>query len=133
MANAKYLPSPKIWAPENKADFQAKIDAQENEIAAYQKRQEERDAQYQALVEKQSQNDQRWEDLANRADPGTQSWAGLAINPLSRPAAVVKQAEVSEKVQGMMVRQLERAWRTSENPAEREAAYAALMQMQGTQ
>src|SRR5271154_1187036 len=113
--------------------FQAKIDAQEETINAYQKQQAERDAQYQALMEKQNQTDQRWEDLANRADPGTQSWAGLAINPLSRPAAVVKQADISDKVQGMMVRQLERAWRTSENPAEREAAYAALTKMQSAQ
>ena len=73
------------------------------------------------------------EDLANKADPGTQSWAGIALNPLRSPAGVVKQAEVSDRVQGMMVRQLERTWRTSENPAEREAAYAALTKMQGAQ
>lgn len=27
VAGAKYVPSPKIWAPENKADFQSKMDA----------------------------------------------------------------------------------------------------------
>ena len=113
------------------APFQEKITAQETELAAYQQREAERDAQFKALLEDQQKNNQRWEDLANKADPGTQSWAGIALNPLRSPAGVVKQAEVSERVQGMMVRQLERAWRTSENPAEREAAYAALCKMQG--
>jgi hypothetical protein len=112
--------------------FQERISAQENQNTEYQRQLAERDAQIKQLMDEQQKNSQRWEDLANKADPSTASFAGLALNPLSRPAGVVKQADVSDRVQGMIVRQLERAWRTSENPAEREAAYAALCKMQGT-
>lgn len=112
--------------------FQDKISAQENELAAYRQREEERDAQYKALLDEQQKNNQRWEDLANRPDPGSASFAGLALNPLRQsPAGIVKTAEVSQQIQGMMVRQLERTWRTSENPAEREAAYTALQKYKG--
>ena len=74
----------------------------------------------------------RWEALADSADPSTTSFAGLALRKTA-PAGIVKQAEVSERVQGMMMRQLERTWRTSENPAEREAAYAALNRMKNNE
>jgi hypothetical protein len=112
--------------------FEQKISAQEEIIAQYQQRDAERDAQLKALTDEQTKNNQRWEALADKADPSTQNWAGLAINPLQRPAGVVKTAEVSDRVQGMIVRQLERAARTSENPAEREAAWTALYKMQSS-
>jgi hypothetical protein len=70
----------------------------------------------------------RWDALANQADPSSASFANLALNPLQKPARPVDvQKNADDRVQAHMMRQLERAWRTSENPAEREAAYAALM------
>ena len=113
--------------------FQVKVTALGEQNANYQKALEERDALIKSLQEEQQKNNQRWEDLANRPDPGTASFAGLALNPsvVRQPAAVVKQAEVAEKAQQMIVRQLERTARVSENPAEREAAWTALMKIQG--
>jgi predicted ribosome quality control (RQC) complex YloA/Tae2 family protein len=77
--------------------------------------------------------DQRWDALASQADPSTAAFTGLAFNPVVRnaPAGITKTAEANKSVQSMMMRQLERTWRTSENPAEREAAYAALLKYQG--
>ena len=112
--------------------FQAQITAQSEQLAA----QTEKITQYQALLDTQqgriNEYDKRWEALANTADPSTSAFSGLALRKAANPAGVVKQAEVSEHVQGMMMRQLERTWRTSENPAEREAAYSALNKMKNT-
>lgn len=70
----------------------------------------------------------RWEAVANSADPSTKGFTGLAMNPVikTQPAAVVKTAEIAERTQHMIRDNLVRTYRTSSNPAEREAAYAAL-------
>lgn len=64
--------------------------------------------------------------LADQPDPSTAAFAGIAVNKSSRPAGVPTQAEIAERTQTMVMRQLDRAYRTSENPAEREAAFQAL-------
>jgi hypothetical protein len=70
----------------------------------------------------------RWEAAADRADPLTSAWTGIAFNPVrksARPEAVTSIAENAERTQ-QVKRQLEHTWRSSENPAEREAAWAEL-------
>ena len=113
--------------------FQAQITAQTDKIAEYQQLlevQQQKMATQQETIEVYGK---RFEALANTADPSTSAFTGLALRKAANPAGVVnKQAEVSEHVQGMMMRQLERTWRTSENPAEREAAYSALNKMKNT-
>jgi hypothetical protein len=85
-----------------------------------------------AKVEEQQQvisaQEKRWEDAALLPDPNTAGFAGFALNPIrkSRPADVTKTAEFAEHTQRMIARQLQRTARTSENPAEREAAWAEL-------
>jgi phage head maturation protease len=112
--------------------FEEKINAQNKHIdeqtALLSSYQEKMEAQAKELESHQA----RWDALANQADPSTAAFKNLTLNPAqrpSRPADVTKSAE--DRVQGMMVRQLERAWRTSENPAEREAAYDALQKYKG--
>lgn len=60
-------------------------------------------------------------------------WNALAFEPPKNAETVVKQRtqDANERVQGMMIRQLQRVWRTSENPKEREAAYTAMMKYRG--
>ncbi len=112
--------------------FQAQITSQSQMMEA----QTQKIAEYQQLLETQqnriNEYDKRWEALADTASPSTNAFTGLALRKATGPAAIAKQAEVSEHVQGMMMRQLERTWRTSENPAEREAAYSALNKMKST-
>ena len=106
--------------------LQVKITSQEEMLASYQQR-------WEAQQEEIKKHEARWEALANERDPSSAAFTGLAINPVrtAPPAGIAQQAEVSKSVQGMMMRQLERTWRTSENPAEREAAYGALLKYQG--
>jgi hypothetical protein len=81
-------------------------------------------------------SDERFEALANIADPTTNAFTGMAFNPVkkaARPAGVPSQAEIAERTQQMMMRQLDRTWRTSENPAEREAAFTALQKYRSTE
>ena len=68
-----------------------------------------------------TEQEARWEGIADAADPKTTSWAGLAMKSV-QPVAVTKQAEIAERTQQMIDRQLSHIWRTSENPYEREAA-----------
>jgi hypothetical protein len=70
----------------------------------------------------------RFEKLADLADPSTAGFVGM-MNPVQkgRPAGVPAQAEIAERTQQMMIRQLQRTARMSDNPAEREAAQDALM------
>lgn len=106
------------------------------EIASLKEENSSYKQQVEDLRNKEAVNSQRWDALANQPDPSTAAFAGLALNPAvvkNSPAAITKQADVHEKVQGMMMRQLERTWRTSENPAEREAAYNALCKYRETQ
>ena len=97
----------------------------------------EENTSYKSQLESQrselDENRQRWEALADQPDPSKAAFSGLALNPAisGRPAGVVEKADHSERVQSMIARQLERTWRTSENPAEREAAYNALLRYKG--
>lgn len=113
---------------EQMAPLQEKIAAQENLISEYQQKME-------AQQDELGKHAKRWEALADERDPSSAAFTGLAINPMNfqrpAPAGIAQQAEISKGVQGMMMRQLERTWRTSENPAEREAAYNALLKYQG--
>jgi hypothetical protein len=75
-----------------------------------------------------SEQEARWETAANLPDPKTASWGGLALNMVNknaRPAAVTETAENAERTQAIK-RQLNHIWRTSENAAERENAWAEL-------
>ncbi len=77
--------------------------------------------------------EERFEKLANIADPSTNAFTGIAMNPVKKsahPAGVPSQAEIAERTQQMMIRQLQRNARISDNPAEREAAWAALEKYQ---
>ncbi len=97
----------------------------------------------QELIEKQNSTieehqkfiaaqDERWQKVADLTDPISAGFSGLALNPINKNrGGVAKQAEIAERAQQMMVRQLERTWRTSENPAEREAAFTALSKYPG--
>lgn len=113
---------------EQMAPLQEKIAAQESLITEYQQKME-------AQQDELGKHAKRWEALADERDPSSAAFTGLAINPMNfqrqAPAGIAQQAEISKGVQGMMMRQLERTWRTSENPAEREAAYNALLKYQG--
>jgi hypothetical protein len=114
--------------------FEERIAAQDKRIEDLLSENASYKQQVDSLREKEEVHDRRWEALANERDPSTTAFPGLALNPAmhtTRPAGIVQQAEISKSVQGMMMRQLERTWRTSENPAEREAAYAALLKYQG--
>ena len=72
-----------------------------------------------------SEQEARWEAKADEPDPSTSSWRGLALKS-ARPVGVAKQAEIAERTQHMIDRQLNHVWRTSENPFEREAARSEL-------
>lgn len=113
---------------EQMAPLQERITAQENLITEYQQKIE-------AQQDELGKHAKRWEALADERDPSSAAFTGLALNPMNfqrqAPAGIAQQAEISKGVQGMMMRQLERTWRTSENPAEREAAYNALLKYQG--
>jgi hypothetical protein len=112
----------------------AKITALEERNASYEEKIEAQNSEIDTYRQRLTVNDQRWDALANQPDPSTAAFAGLALNnPAQKnaPAGIVKQAEHHERIQGMMMRQLERTWRTSENPAEREAAYNALLRHKG--
>jgi hypothetical protein len=90
-------------------------------------------ARMQELEAYKAQSDERFEKLADLADPTTNAFTGIALNPVkkaARPAGVPSQAEIAERTQQMMVRQLQRTASISDNPAEREAAWAALQKYQ---
>lgn len=90
-------------------------------------------AKVQELEAYKAESDERFEKLANIADPATDAFTGIALNPVkkaARPAGVPSQAEIAERTQQMMIRQLQRAASISDNPAEREAAWAALQKYQ---
>lgn len=113
---------------EEKIDLQGQhIEKQNGLLSQYQDR-------FEAQESELAEHRQRWEALANSPDPASNAFTGLALSPAAKgahPAGVVQKADTSERITGMMIRQLERAWRTSENPAEREAAYSALQKYKG--
>lgn len=114
--------------------LQAKITALEERNASYEAKIEAQNTEINTYRDRLAVNDERWNALANQPDPSTAAFAGLALNNPAKntPAGIVQKAEHHERIQGMMIRQLERTWRTSENPAEREAAYNALLRYKGT-
>ena len=59
-------------------------------------------------------SDARFEKLADLADPMTAGFVGM-MNPVQkgRPAGVPAQAEIAERTQQMMIRQLQRTARMS--------------------
>jgi hypothetical protein len=112
--------------------FEEKIEAQNKHI-------EEQAALmsgYRETLDSQSQelegHKARWDALANQPDPSSAAFTNLALNPLQRPARPADvQKNADNRVNDMVMRQLDRAWRTSENPAEREAAWTALQKYKG--
>lgn len=70
------------------------------------------------------------EKIADQPDPATAPYAGYSIRKSMRPEGVVTKAEAAERTQAMIIRELDRTARTSENAAQREAAYAALARYQ---
>lgn len=71
--------------------------------------------------------------IADSPDPRGEPFSGMAmnINKSARPAGVPEVAETAARTQQMVLRQLEHTWRTSDNPAERESAYAAAQKIRG--
>ena len=71
------------------------------------------------------------EAIADRPDPMTAAFTGLALNPVTKNVRpVAETAEIAERTQQMIKRRLQHEWRSSENPAEREAAWAELAKYQ---
>lgn len=117
------------------APVQEKLDAQTSLIT----QQEALLGEYKAKMEAQdaelSKHRERWDALAAQPDPSTAAFTGLALAPAAKganPAGVAKQADAADRAQSLLMRQLERTWRTGENPAEREAAWAALQRYKGS-
>jgi hypothetical protein len=77
------------------------------------------------LVAKVAEQQKMLDLIADQPDPKTQPWAGIALKNM-RPAGVVEKAEVAERTQQMIKRQLNHTWRTSESAHEREAAWTEL-------
>lgn len=74
------------------------------------------------------------DSMASMPDPTVAAFKGVALtHPINKGAAVSARtvAETAEQTQLMMMRELETQWRTSDNPAQREAAWASLMKMRG--
>jgi hypothetical protein len=74
------------------------------------------------------------EKMADQPDPSSAVFTGLAMNPVRKsasPAGVPSQADIAERTQQMMIRQLTRIYNTSENPMERESAFQALEKFRG--
>lgn len=76
-----------------------------------------------------AEQEKRWEAVARLGDPQTDPFSGIALNMIpknARPAGVPAQAEIAERTQQMIRNDLYRTWRTTDDPAEREAVYATL-------
>lgn len=71
--------------------------------------------------------------LADLPDPSTAPFKGLAHKSvgMSAPAAARTVADTAEQTRMMMLRELESQFRTTPDPAEREAAWKALVKMRG--
>ena len=71
--------------------------------------------------------------IADAPDPRGEPFSGLAVNmnKSARPAGVPDKADIAERTQQMVQRQLDHTFRTSENPAEREAAWNAMQKFRG--
>jgi hypothetical protein len=72
--------------------------------------------------------------MVDMPDPNVAAFKGLAQQPTNhaRPADVHKSvAEVAERTQAMMLRELETQFRTSPDPSQREAAWQSMLKMRG--
>jgi hypothetical protein len=73
--------------------------------------------------------------MADQPDPNIAPFKGMAQNPLkqasARPVGAQTVAEVAERTQAMMLRELETEFRTSPDPARREAAWQSMLKMRG--
>jgi hypothetical protein len=73
--------------------------------------------------------------LADQPDPATQAFKGMAVNPMrtksASPAGVQGTAEIAERTQLMIMRELESTARNSTNSMEREAAWNQVLKMKG--
>jgi fumarylacetoacetate (FAA) hydrolase family protein len=80
---------------------------------------------------KQNKKLQRAVDsLGSLPDPSEAPFKGLA-QKMATPAAVKSIASAAEQTQAMMMRELEEQFRTSPDPAQREAAWKAIVKMRG--
>lgn len=90
-------------------------------------------AQQEAFNVKLAEQQKVIDAIADSPDPRGEPFSGIALNmnKSARPVAVPDVAETAERTQQMMIRQLDHTWRTSENPAEREAAWTAIRKFRG--
>lgn len=90
-------------------------------------------AQREAFEAKLAEQQKVIDAIADSPDPRGEPFSGIALNmnKSARPVAVPDVAETAERTQQMMIRQLDHTWRTSENPAEREAAWTAIRKFRG--
>lgn len=73
------------------------------------------------------------DSMASMPDPSVAAFKGVALShPVNKSATPVRTiAETAEQTQMMMMRELESQFRTSPDPAQREAAWSSLMKMRG--
>lgn len=73
--------------------------------------------------------------MADQPDPNVAAFKGMAQNPIkqasARPAGAQSVAEVAERTQAMMLRELESEFRSSPDPSRREAAWQSMLKMRG--
>jgi len=72
--------------------------------------------------------------MADMPDPGVAAFRGMAyksLNSAGRPGGVQTVAEIAERSQAAMLREMEVTWRTSADPREREAAWRSINKMRG--
>jgi len=117
---ASFDPSPAIEAAVTKA------------VAPLLEKIREQDETYTAkLAEQQKVIDA----IADQPDPSTAAFSGLAFNPVrtkaARPAGVTAQAEIAERTQNMVIRNLQELYNSSSDPYEREGYYKTLSKMRG--
>lgn len=84
------------------------------------------------LLKKQSK---MLDAIAGSPDTSIEPFRGLAgrppMNTSQRPAGAATVAEIAERTQAMMLRELETQFRTSPDPAQREAAWQSIKKMRG--
>lgn len=77
----------------------------------------------------------RLDALENLPDPSVAPYRGVAQNPAKMASArsvnAHSVAEIAERSQSMMFRELEAQWRTSPDPAVREAAWRSIQKLRG--
>jgi hypothetical protein len=87
-----------------------------------------------ALTEQVTALTQNVDALGDLPDPRVQAFKGVGQNPVTKSAGatgVATIAETAERTQRMMMNELETQFRTSPDPAQREAAWNALVKMRG--